>query len=301
MPAISVLLPCFNAAETLVEALDSLACQTLTDFQVVAVEDGSTDSTLKILQDWAKGDQRLEIVAQAHSGITGALNAGLAACRAPLVARLDADDRAHPERLQRQAAYLQAHPEAAVVGCRVEGFPAGQVREGLRVYLEWQNSLLSDADIRCEIFVESPLAHPSVAFRRDWVVQAGGYQEHGWPEDYDLWLRLYIAGARFAKLPETLLEWREGPERLTRVDERYSLENFLRAKAHYLALGPLAGRDAVFLWGAGIMGRRLGKHLRREGLPLAAYFDIDPHKIGGNRRGLPVLPPEALQGWWQRY
>jgi hypothetical protein len=133
------------------------------------------------------------------------------------------------------------------------------------------------------------------------LAQVGGYQDCGWAEDYDLLLRLYLAGARFAKLEETLLEWREHLERLTRTDSRYSLENFLRAKAYYLVRGPLKGRDAVFLWGAGMAGRRLGKQLGRQGAPLAAYVDIDPRKIGRTRRGLPIIPPETLSEWWSRY
>jgi hypothetical protein len=214
---------------------------------------------------------------------------------------MDADDLAHPQRLERQAGYLNTHPDTALVSCQVAGFPADQVGAGLQVYLDWQNALLSDEDIRREIFVESPITHPSVAFRRAWVEKVGGYQEHGWAEDYDLWMRLYLAGARFAKLPEVLLWWREHPERLTRSDSRYSLENFLRLKAHYLASGPLQGRDAVFIWGAGMVGRRLSKYLLQQGLPLVAFFDIDPRKIGRTRRGLPILPPEELPGWWGRW
>jgi glycosyltransferase involved in cell wall biosynthesis len=301
MPAVSVLLPCYNTAETLEEAIGSLARQTLTDFEVVAVDDGSTDGTARILERWASGDHRLRILAQPHGGIVKALNAGLKICRASYVARMDGDDRCHPERLARQVAFLETHPEIAVAGCRVEGFPAGQVRQGFNIYLDWLNALLTDADIRLEIFVESPLVHPSVVIRRGWIAQVGAYQDHGWPEDYDLWLRLYLAGARFAKLPEVLLGWRDDPGRLTRVDSRYSLENFLRAKAHYLARGPLAGRDAVFIWGAGMMGRRLSKHLLLQNAPLAAFVDIDPRKIGSVRRGRPVLPPEDLLASWNRY
>lgn len=301
MPALSVLLPCYNAAETLPEALTSLAEQTHSDFEVVAVDDGSQDTTLQILQSWAKRDSRFRILHQDHQGILAALNAGLQVCRAPYIARHDADDRSHPDRLALQAAYLDAHPDVAVVGCLVSAFPPGLVRQGFRLYLEWLNSLVSDAEIRREIFVESPLSHPSVVFRREWVERVGGYQERGWPEDYDLWLRLYLAGARFGKVPQVLFEWRERPERLTRTDSRYSLENFLRAKAHYLRRGPLQARDAVILWGAGMMGRRLSKHLLREGVPLRAFVDIDPRKIGRTRRGLPILPPEALLEQWGRY
>lgn len=300
-PAVSVLMPCYNAAETLDAALDSLAGQTLVDFEVIAVDDGSTDATLEILTGRAEADQRIRVQSQPHGGIIAALNAGIKSCRSPFIARMDADDHSHPERLARQVTYLDTHPEVAVVGCLVAGFPTGQVRQGFRIYINWLNSLVTDDDIRREMFVESPLAHPSVTFRRRWVEKVGGYQERGWPEDYDLWLRLYLAGARFAKLPEVLLDWREHEDRLTRIDSRYSLENFLRAKAHYLARGPLTGRDAVILWGAGMMGRRLSKHLLRHDVPLVAFIDIDPRKIGRTRRGLPILSPEELDVWWGRF
>jgi hypothetical protein len=196
---------------------------------------------------------------------------------------------------------MKAHPEVAVLGCQVRGFPPEQARPGFQVYIDWQNSLLTDADIRREMFVESPLAHPSVMLRREWLERAGGYQDHGWAEDYDLWLRLYLAGACFAKLPEVLLDWRESPVRLTRIDGRYSLENFLRAKVCYLERGPLAGRDAIIVWGAGMVGRRLTKRLQRDRLPLVSFIDINPRKIGQMQRNLPIRSADELPELWKRY
>jgi glycosyltransferase involved in cell wall biosynthesis len=301
MPVISVLMPCYNAAATLDEALSSLVQQTQPDFEIIAVDDGSTDATSSILRDWASREPRLHVLSCSHGGIVTALNTGLQACTADYIARMDADDLAHPQRLELQAAYLDVHPEACLVSCRVAGFPAGQVREGFAIYIDWLNSLLSDEDIRREIFVESPLPHPSIMLRREWAQRVGGYQDHGWAEDYDLWLRLYLAGGRFAKLEQVLLEWREHPGRLTRTDERYSLENFLRAKAHYLVLGPLVGRDAVIIWGAGMMGRRLARQLERQSAPIVAFVDIDPAKIGRTRRGRPIISPDDLPDRWRKY
>ncbi|MBC8333390.1 MAG: glycosyltransferase [Anaerolineae bacterium] len=302
MPAVSVILPCYNVEKTIEETLDSLSRQTLADFEVIAVDDGSQDATGQMLKSWAGMDRRFQVLTQPHAGVIVAANAAMDACRAPYIARIDADDRAHPQRLEKQAAYLDQHPDVAVVSSLVRGFPPEDVREGFRIYLEWLNALVSDADIRREIFVESPLPNPSVMFRAEWLRQMGGYHERGWPEDYDLYLRLYLAGARFAKIPEVLLDWREHPRRITRTDSRYSLENFLRAKAHYLMRGPLAGRDAVIIWGAGMMGRRLSKHLMRtEGAPVEVFVDIDPRKIGNTRRGKPIVAPEDLLAWWGRY
>ncbi len=300
-PTVSVLMPCYNAAATLPDALDSLSRQTLQSFEVIAVDDGSNDGTAEILHQGAANDSRLRIISQLHTGIIAALNKGLDACRSGYVARMDSDDRCHPERLARQVSYLDQHPQAAAVSCLVEAFPPGQVRQGFRIYIDWLNSLVSDEDMRREIFVESPMAHPSVTFRKAWVEEVGGYQERGWAEDYDLWLRLNSAGASFAKLEQVLLQWRERPERLTRTDGRYSLENFLRAKAYYLAQGPLKTRDAVIVWGAGMMGRRLSKHLLRHDLPLAAFIDVDPAKIGRTRRGRPILAPEQLPDLWKQF
>lgn len=299
MPTVSVVMPCYNSAGTIDASLKSLARQTLTDFELIAIDDGSSDATGGILEGWSRRDQRIRVLHQSHQGIIPALNRGVAFCRAEYVARMDADDRCHPQRLEKQVRYLDAHPEIGVAGSLVSGFPTRQVREGFDIYLQWLNTLVTDAEIRREIYVESPLPHPSVVFRLAAVERAGGYQDHGWAEDYDLWLRLYLSGVRFGKVPEVLLEWREHPERLTRTDSRYSLENFLRAKAHYLLPGPLKDRDAIIIWGAGMMGKRLSKHLLRAGAPLVAFVDIDPKKIGRTRRGLPIISPGDLPECWK--
>lgn len=301
VPRVSILMPCYNGADTLNGAIQSLVDQTLDDFEVIAVNDGSTDKTGDILAAWAESDKRIRVIDRPHSGIISTLNTGLTFCRANYIARMDADDYSHPERLSLQAAYLEANPQTAVVSCLVQGFPSADLRAGNRIYIEWLNSLLSDEDIRREMFVESPLPHPSAMLRKKWLDQTGGYQEHGWAEDYDLWLRLYLLGARFAKIPQVLLDWRDHDDRITRTDSRYSLENFLRAKAHYLAEGPLVDCDAVIIWGAGMIGRRISKHLLREGVPLATFIDIDPKKIGRTRRGFPIVAPEELPQIWDQY
>ena len=301
MVQVSVLLPCFNAEATIQEALSSLLAQSFTDFEVLCVDDGSTDNTVSILEDWSRRDPRFVVVKQNHRGIIQTANRGLSLCRTPIILRMDADDRCHPDRIKLQKGYLDENSDIAVVGSLVEGFPEGQIGEGFELYYKWLNSLINHADITREIFVESPLANPSTAIRKSWILSAGGYQDHGWPEDYDLWLRLYLAGAKFAKIPRVLLAWREHPGRLTHLDSRYSVENFLRAKAHYLAKGPARDRDAVLIWGAGMTGRRLSKHLSREGLPLTAFIDVDPKKIGSTRRGKPIISQDELPSLWKQY
>ena len=110
MPDISVLLPCYNAAATLEETLISLQAQSFSDFEVLCVDDGSTDQTPAILKRWSKKDSRFVVVKKEHCGVIQAANTGLSLCQAPIIIRMDADDRCHPERIQLQREYLLEHP-----------------------------------------------------------------------------------------------------------------------------------------------------------------------------------------------
>ncbi|MCX7819971.1 MAG: glycosyltransferase [Kiritimatiellae bacterium] len=293
-PRVSVLMPCRNARSTIERAVESLRRQTLADFEVVVVDDGSTDGTGAWLREYARRDHRFRVMrSKSRPGLVAALNEGLSRCRAPYVARMDADDIAHPRRLELQAAFLDAHPEVAVVAARVRaaGDPPGP---GWRRYVSWVNRPLHHGAIVRNLLIESPLPHPSVMVRRRWYQRVGGYREFDGPEDYDLWLRMWRAGAKFARLPDVLLDWWDWPGRLTRTDPRYSPEQFLRLKAQALVEGPLGTADAVIIWGAGRIGRRLARELEHAGRPPAAFVDIDPRKIGRLRRGRPVLAPHEL-------
>ena len=298
-PLVSFLLPTYNSGATLAAALDCLEEQTERDHEVVVVDDGSTDGTSALLA--SRGDPRLRVLRIGHAGLPAALNEGLAECRAPYVARMDADDLCRPDRLERQLEIAEAD-DVSVIGTQVEVFSTdGEVAEGFRLYAEWQNSLVRHQEICREIFIESPIAHPSALLRREELLTLGAYEERGWAEDYDLWLRYHAAGRRFAKVAAPLLCWREHPGRATRTDSRYSVENFLRAKAHYLARGPLRNRDALVIWGAGRTGRRLSKHLIRAGHEPACFIDIAPDRIGGTLRGVPILSAGELMGCWSSH
>ena len=260
-PRVSVLLPVFNAAATLAETLQSIQAQSCEDFEVVAIDDGSEDGSGDILLEWNRCDSRFRALLSDHQGIVEAPNRGLALCRGAYVARMDADDRMHPERLEKQLAWLEGDPNLSVVSCLVEIFPRAETGEGMLVYEDWLNGLVDSAAIEREFFVESPIANPSAMMRRRELVALGGYQDRGWPEDYDLWLRYRAAGRRFAKVPEVLHYWREHPRRATHVQSRYSVENFLRAKAHYLCAGAAARSGR-----AGRLGRGQDRPSARQAL-----------------------------------
>ena len=181
--------------------------------------------------------------------------------------------------------------------CQVESFADGEIGGGYRHYDAWLSTLLVHDDFMRERFVESPLSHPTVMFRKQAILDLGGYRDLDWPEDYDLWLRAAAAGFRFAKVNEVLLKWRDYPNRTSRRDPRYSPDAFLRCRAHYLASGPLAQTEQIVVWGAGKIGGKFARFLKDEGVSLSAFVDIDPKKIGNLRLGVPVIGPDDLSSY----
>jgi glycosyltransferase involved in cell wall biosynthesis len=294
-PTVSVLLPVRNEERFLPAALGSLYRQTWPHWELVAVDDGSTDATPAILAAAAKRDSRVRVVTRRPEGLVAALNKGLEACRAPLVARMDGDDICHPRRLELQVACLNANPRLDLLASAVRHFPRPLIREGMRAYEAWQNGLVAHEEILRNLFVESPFAHPSVLFRREEVVRAGGYRDCGWAEDYDLWLRMAEGGSRFARISEVLLFWRDRPGRLTRTAPNCSAQAFRACKAHHLRRGFLKGEDEVTLWGAGLEGKAWRKTLEREKVRVRRWVEIDPRKIGQRIHGAPVVPIDALK------
>ncbi len=300
-PAISVVLPVRNPAAWLEGAIRSVLASRGAALELICVNDGSSDETPAHLEYWARRDPRVRVLHRPRRGIVAALNAGLAAARAPLIARMDADDEMHPERLLAQAKRLAHDPRLALVGCQVDSFREGGLAEGYRLYSAWVNALIEPGEIAREAFVECPVPHPTWMFRREVIHALGGYREHGWPEDLDLLYRALAAGWRMGKVARVLHRWRDHPGRLSRSDPRYSREAFARVKARFLArVHPMT---AAVVWGAGRTGKRLVRLLEQERVPTRVLIDIRPARVGTCWRGIPILPPgrirERKRAWRQ--
>jgi len=315
-------LPVRDAAPSVATAIGSIRAQTLADWELIVVDDGSGDGTAAVLRDLARADPRLRMITQGPQGVAAAFNAGIAVARGELIARMDADDEAHPERLAEQVAFLAApgNRDIGVVGSLV-AFGGDRVKgEGYARHVDWLNTVVTPDEIALNRFVESPLANPSVMFRRELVARHGGCRDGDFPEDYELWLRWLDAGVRMAKVPRVLLTWNDAPTRLTRTDARYGPEAFFRMKAEWIGnwlarefgegnsgagkpgmnhgfrAAELKGARPVWIWGAGRHTRKRAEHLEAHGVRIAGYIDVDVKKtgrgIGGT--GRPVIAAEAL-------
>jgi glycosyltransferase involved in cell wall biosynthesis len=198
MTLVSVVMPVRDGERFLREALDSTLAQARADLELIAVDDGSTDATPEILAEAAERDSRVRVVRQEPGGLTVAINAGCALARGPLIARMDADDVMLPDRLERQVAYLAAHPGVALLGggiVLVDEAGAEIDREPGRPQLDF--------------LVRNELTHATVMMRAEAFRALGGYRLDQ-SEDYDLWLR-FDEGYGVAALAEPVIRYRLHP------------------------------------------------------------------------------------------
>jgi len=292
-PRVSILLPVWNAETTLATALRSIERQTEPGWECLVIDDGSTDGSRALAESFAARDRRFRVSAQPHRGLIASLVAGQALCRAPLIARMDADDWMHRDRLRHQCDALDARPELDAVGCFVRIFPRAGLPEGRRRYEGW---LLSQADpeaIWRDRFIECPVAHPTLMIRRT-RLRALGYRDLGWPEDYDLLLRLLREGPVVGNVPRRLLGWRDLPDRLSRSHPQYDLARFTDCRAWHLSRDFLHGHERYVLWGHGRTGRALRRALEALGHRAAAIVEVHPRRVGNRIHGAEVIAPPAL-------
>jgi glycosyltransferase involved in cell wall biosynthesis len=287
---LSVVLPAYNSGDTIVRAVRSILDSPGADFELIVVNDGSTDQTVERVQ--AIPDPRLQLLHQDHRGPATAFAHGLRHARGRWIARMDADDIATPDRLVKQLEHLHSTDGDAVGGLVQILDATGRPVPTMNRYEQWLNSLITPEAIAAYRFVESPLVNPTAMARRE--IFEMGYRAGPWPEDYDLWLRVLHAGFRISKIPEPLLTWTDHPQRLTRSDPRYSAEAFDRCRRMHLLEGPLRGVERVHLWGAGKTGKPWMRWLLAEGFTVKTLTDVSPRKLGQNIHGVIASDPEAL-------
>lgn len=297
-PRISIVMPFRNAGATLPEALASVLAQDFGDWELLVVDDHSTDRSAELVRELAGGDARVRLLS--NEGPPGVVGASVTAGRAAAgewLARMDADDVSHPQRLSRQWAMAQSRPELDVIGSGVEILsPLG---DGMVRHVDWVNSLMEPQEIANARFIENPMVHPSSLMRKTAVEAAGGYLEVPWAEDHDLFLRMLERGSVFGKVPETLLQWRDSPGRLTRSDPRYGDACRHRMRAHFLSRMVAVKGRGVAIAGAGPIGKTLALELQAKGVKVRGFFDVHPRRIGETIHGAEVAGLEDFGRRWR--
>jgi glycosyltransferase involved in cell wall biosynthesis len=207
MPKVSVLMAVYNGAQYLRPALESLLAQTFEDFELVIVDDASTDCTPEILAEYGAQDARVRLLRNSSNlTLPASLNRGLKVCKASLVARADADDIYERDRLRKQVDFMEQNPEVGLISSNVHVIDEGGE------YLRTSDLPLSHEAMRLRMNYSCPVSHPAVMFRRNMVLEAGGYDEEAvTSQDVELWSRL-VHRTRFANLAEPLIKYRRHGE-----------------------------------------------------------------------------------------
>ncbi len=229
-PAVSVVLSVRNGGRDLPQALDTIFNQSFTDFELIAIDNGSTDGTKDYLDTIS--DPRVRVYHQEDQGLAAALNRGISLARGRYIARQDHDDFAAPTRISKQVAFLDSHPDYALVGTRAEIWvddkPSGR----------FHDHPTDDQILRFDLLFNNPFVHSSVMMRKSALDHVGAYTTDPArqpPEDYELWSRI-ARQYRVANLPERLTVYREVPGSMSRVEEQPFLRKLVVISAENLAL-----------------------------------------------------------------
>lgn len=296
-PEVSVLMPMRDAAGTLAVALKSVLRSRAVGLEVIALEHASRDETPRHLARLAARDARVVVrPAPADLPLGAVLELGRCLCRAPFVARMDADDVMHPDRLAADVAWLRERPALAAVACQVRLAPRRAQREGrhagLAAYVAWQNQTITAEEHARELWIEQPLCQPATTFRASALASVGGWRAHAppFPEDYDLYLRLANAGFALEKRAALHHAWRIH----ARTTDRLPRDLLADVKcAHLVERFGLRVRPVVVV-GAGKEGRRIGRALGGLGVVPQAWIDVAADKVGRLRRGVRVRHLDEL-------
>lgn len=290
LPAISILLPFHKEEKWLEEAIRSLLTQTFPHWELLLLAHHATPAALGIARQCCLLDERIQLIPVAGEHLADALNQGITKARGAYLARMDADDISHPDRLKEQWQIMESHPEIGVVSCRTAPHPREKTGEGFLQYMAWQNAIITPEDHLLNRFVESPLAHPTVMFRTNLVNACGNYPTEG-PEDYAFWLRLMQQKVNFYKLPHPLLVWRDHPGRLSRTGINYRQEAFEKVRIHYAlqVLGAEASGRKLVLCGAGNKAWKKKSKWEQAGIRFDGFSDLIARK-----RPLPYFAPESI-------
>ncbi|MFT0715747.1 glycosyltransferase [Flagellimonas lutimaris] len=291
---VSIIIPFKNTVHYLPECLDSIVNQSYTDWEVLAVNDNSTDESYELLTSYSNKDERIKVFQNKGSGIIHALQTGYAKSNGAFVTRMDSDDIMRPNRLEVMVNSLHKTGPGYIAVGQVKYFSHRGISNGYERYEEWLNGLTSTGNNFDEIYKECVIPSPCWMVHREDFEKCEGFKPQRYPEDYDLTFRFYEQGFKIIPCDPVLHMWRDYDTRTSRTHEHYAQNYFLDIKLHYfLKLNHDLTRPLV-VWGAGFKGKKIAKGLKKQGLEFVWLCD-NPKKIGKSIYGKELVHFEALQ------
>ena len=258
---ISILMPIKNEEKYLEECLDSIVNQTETNWELIGVDDHSSDSCSGILRKYCKADSRIRAYKNKGTGIIEALRTAYSYARGTILTRMDADDVMMPEKLSCLKSNILKHGDGHVAIGGVEYFSNGELGNGYIKYAKWLNGLTATGSNYSEVYKECVVPSPCwMTYKKDFE-SCGGFLSDNYPEDYDLCFRYYKYGLKVIPSKNIIHKWRDYPERSSRVLADYSDNSFLTLKMHYFIDIDFKPSKTLILWGASKKGKAVARLL----------------------------------------
>lgn len=281
---ISVIMPVKNAMPYLEECLDSILNQNYTHWELIAVNDHSTDESSRILVKYAEKDHRISVFQNKGNGIIDALQTAYKNAKGDYITRMDADDLMPVNKLETMLNELQKYDKWTLVTGYVSYFSDQGVKEGFKKYEQWLNSLIDKNLHHQEIYKECVIPSPCWLTTREAFEKAGGFNHNIYPEDYDLTFRFHLNNIKIKGIPELLHLWRDHSQRTSRTHVNYAVNSFLELKIHYFLQLNYQPNKKLTIWGAGRKGKKIAEILQKKEI----HFDWicnNPNKIGVTYQG----------------
>lgn len=291
---VSIIIPFKDTAHFLSECLDSIQNQTYPNWEVLAVNDHSTDGSFELVATYAKSDVRIKVFHNEGDGIIPALQTAYTQSSGDFVTRMDSDDIMKPNRLEHMVEALQKNGTGHVSVGQVKYFSNRGISNGYARYEKWLNNLISKGENYQEIYKECVIPSPCWMVHRLDFEASGAFEPHRYPEDYDLTFRYYEHGLKIIPCNQVLHLWRDYDTRTSRTHEHYAQNYFLDIKLHYFLKLDFDPNRPLVVWGAGFKGKAITKGLKKMGIPFTWLCD-NPNKIGKKIYGQELVHFHALE------
>lgn len=293
-PLISILIPFKNTETFIAECITSILKQSYTNWELLIVDDSSTDTSYTIVETFSNNDDRIKLFKNSGSGIIDALRVAFKMSNGELITRMDSDDVMTPYKLEVLASGLLKHGKQHVALGLVNYFSESGIKDGYRNYEIWLNKLTKTGNNYSEIYKECIIPSPCWMVYRDDLITCDAFNPNTYPEDYDLAFRFYKHGFKCIPCNDTIHNWRDYSSRASRTDAHYAENHFIPLKLNYFLELDYNPNKTLVVWGAGNKGKNIAKYLIEKEIPFEWICD-NPNKIGHDIYGKILQPISFLE------
>jgi glycosyltransferase involved in cell wall biosynthesis len=288
-PKVSIILPYFNSADTLSDAVESMLCQTFEDFELLLIDNNSTDASFAVASDNASRDSRIKLIEISQSdNLAKIYNEGIAVSKSPYLAIMDARDVSFPDRLNKQISYLEQNKSIGLVSSQIRNstkIDVPEEEERVNQYTNWINRIITPEDFAVNRFIETPFILSNSVFRREIIGRLGGFAQGDFPTEFELTLRWIDQNVLMYKIPEVLYDWNYSSGRFSHTEDRYFDQGLFETKSLYIHKWLVENNrfyPDVVVWGAGKSSRHRFYILHELGVKAKFYIDLranPDHKV----------------------